>query len=88
MKNLGEEKCSQLSFEKIRKHIWTKDLPDVDLIIRTGITNDPHLSGNLLMFQTGYSQLYFTPILWPDFTGKELTHALSIFEKNERKLGK
>jgi len=49
----------KISFENIKKHIWTSLLPEVDLVIRTGTEEDPHWSGNLLMFQTGYSQLYF-----------------------------
>jgi len=77
-----------ISFENVKKHVWTNILPDVDLVIRTGTEEDPHWSGNLLMFQTGYSQLYFKSDYWPDFNLKTLKSALTGFEKRERRTGK
>ncbi len=78
---------AKINFQRIKEYLWTKDLPEVDLIIRTGVCDDPHLSGNMLMLQTGYSQLYFTPTYWPDFNKKELITALNDFEKRERRIG-
>lgn len=78
---------NEISFETIKQCLWTHSLPDVDLIIRTGINNDPHWSSNLLMFQTGYSQFYFTKTLWPDFNKNELKKALQDFAKREKRLG-
>ncbi len=73
---------------KIKQVLWTKDLPAVDLIVRTGVEGDPHLSGNVLMWQTDYSQLYFTKTLYPDFTTNELGLAIEDYQKREKRKGK
>lgn len=78
----------KLSEKDVKNSLWTKDLPDVDLIIRTGVNGDPHLSGNVLLWQTSYSQLYFTKTLWPDFNVNELKNAISDFNKRDRRKGK
>ncbi|MBI3623906.1 di-trans,poly-cis-decaprenylcistransferase [Candidatus Pacearchaeota archaeon] len=63
----------------------TKNIPDPDLIIRTG--GEKRLSG-FMPFQTIYSELYFTNILFPDFTAKHLKEAIEDFKKRKRNLGK
>ncbi len=72
----------------IKNQLWTSKVPDVDLIIRTGVNGDPHLSGNVLLWQTSYSQLYFSELFWPDFNTAEFKKAVVDFEKRERREGK
>ena len=72
----------------IKNRLWTKDIPDVDLIIRTGVENDPHLSGNVLLWQTSYSQLYFSEKFWPDFNINELKKSILDYKNRERRKGK
>ena len=77
-----------LTENKIKQVLWTRNLPPVDLIIRTGTENDPHLSGNILLWQTDYSQLYFSNILYPDFTVHELDIAINDYNNRLRRKGK
>ena len=72
--------------EKLRKNLWTGELPDVDLVIRTG--GEPHWSAGFMMWQTANSQFYFTEDLWPDFKVEQLKRALEDFKHRERRLGK
>ena len=60
-------------------------IPDPDLVIRTG--GESRLS-NFLLWQTAYSELYFTPVLWPDFGRKEIEEALSEYKRRQRRFGK
>ncbi len=71
--------------ELVKKYLCTKDLPAVDLVIRTG--GEPHWSGGFMMWDVADSQLYFTETLWPDFNKKELDIALGSFAKTQRRLG-
>ncbi|MBI2309521.1 di-trans,poly-cis-decaprenylcistransferase [Candidatus Collierbacteria bacterium] len=73
-----------LNEEMFAKFLDTADMPDPDLIIRTG--GDLRLSG-YFPWQSVYSELYFTKTLWPDFTPKELDKALEDYEKRERRFG-
>ncbi len=66
------------------KYLYTNGIPDPDLIIRTG--GDLRLS-NFLLWQAAYSELYFTPVLWPDFGQKEIEEALSEYELRQRRFG-
>lgn len=70
----------------LKKNLWTKDLPAVDLVIRTG--GEPHWSDGLMMWDTANTQLYFTKALWPDFSPDECKKALAYYERTERRLGK
>ena len=63
-------------------------MPAVDLIVRTGVENDPHLSGNVLLWQTDYSQLYFSNTLYPNFTTQELGIAINDYKNRMRRQGK
>ncbi|PKL03153.1 MAG: isoprenyl transferase, partial [Synergistetes bacterium HGW-Synergistetes-2] len=60
------------------------DLPDPDLIVRT--SGESRLS-NFWLWQSTYSELYFTDTLWPDFDGKELENAVKYFANRERRYG-
>ena len=74
--------------ELIKENLFTKDLPLVDFLIRTGVEGDPHNSAGFMMWDTSYSQLYFTETTWPDFKEKKLIEALRDYERRERRLGK
>lgn len=76
---------SKIDEKKFSSLLDTRDLPDPDMIIRTG--GRMRLS-NFLPWQSVYSELYFTDILWPDFDSKALTKALNEFEKRQRNFGK
>lgn len=77
-----------LTKELFMSHLWTADLPPVDLVIRTGSDGSPHWSGTLLPWQTAYSQLYFTDTLYPDFTPEEFRRAVKNFSHRERRFGR
>jgi undecaprenyl diphosphate synthase len=77
----------RISWGLIKKFLWTKDLPPVDLVIRTGCEGDPHNSAGFMMYHTAYSQFYFTKTLFPDFTQKEFENAIKVFLKRERRMG-
>ena len=63
----------------------TKDIPDPDLLIRT--SGEFRIS-NFLLWQLAYAELYFTEVLWPDFSKKELANSILDFQKRERRFGK
>ena len=69
----------------ITKHLYTKNVPDPDLLIRTGNTN--RLS-NFLLWQLAYSEIYFVKKLWPDFSTKDYNKILNNFKRKKRNFGK
>lgn len=69
----------------INKHLYTRKLPDVDLLIRT--SGEQRIS-NFLLWQIAYAELYFTDILWPDFKKPDLYEALINYQNRERRFGK
>ena len=69
----------------INEHLYTRNLPNVDLLIRTG--GESRVS-NFLLWQIAYAELYFTDILWPDFKEKDFFEAIGNFQKRERRFGK
>ncbi|QER41716.1 isoprenyl transferase [Thermodesulfobacterium sp. TA1] len=71
--------------EVFRKHLYTQDIPDPDLLIRT--SGEERLS-NFLLFQTAYTELYFTPVYWPEFNEEEYLKALYSYQQRERRFGK
>lgn len=75
---------SQVDENTIRENLYTKDLPDPDLIIRT--SGEQRLSG-LLPFQSCYSEFYFTKKLWPDFSKSDLVDAIDEYSKRKRRYG-
>jgi undecaprenyl diphosphate synthase len=70
--------------EQIARHLFTRDIPAPDLIIRT--SGEMRLS-NFLLWQAAYSEYYITPTFWPDFDKKELQKALDEFAKRTRRFG-
>lgn len=69
----------------INKHLYTRKLPDVDLLIRT--SGEQRIS-NFLLWQIAYAELYFTETLWPDFKKNDLYEALINYQHRERRFGK
>lgn len=86
----SEVKNDALDIEKIDEtlissYLYTKDIPDPEILIRT--SNEMRIS-NFLLWQIAYSELYFLPIFWPDFTKKHLFECVSDFQNRERRFGK
>jgi len=69
----------------INQHLYTHDLPDVDLLIRT--SGESRIS-NFLLWQIAYAELFFTEVLWPDFREQNLYEAIISYQKRERRFGK
>jgi len=69
----------------LASYLYTKDIPDPDLLIRTG--GDLRIS-NFLLWQLSYAELYFTKTYWPDFTAEQFDEAILEFEHRERRYGK
>jgi undecaprenyl diphosphate synthase len=81
----GQMSIDDINLDTFRQHLYLPDLPDPDLIIRT--SGEKRFS-NFLLFQSAYSELYFTSVLWPDFDENELDKALTDFSSRKRKFGK
>jgi undecaprenyl diphosphate synthase len=81
-------KVKEINEKTLLENLWTGSLPPVDLVIRTGCQGDPHNSAGFMMWQTAYSQFYFTKTLFPDFSPKEFEKAIKNYQKRERRLGK
>lgn len=81
----GQMSIDDINLDTFRQHLYLPDLPDPDLIIRT--SGEKRFS-NFLLFQSAYSELYFTSVLWPDFDENEFDNALRDFSNRKRKFGK
>ena len=84
-----EVKAGTLDPEKINEatvaaHLYTKDIPDPDLLIRT--SGEMRVS-NFLLWQISYAEIHVTPVLWPNFGKKEFAEALADYAKRERRFG-
>jgi undecaprenyl diphosphate synthase len=77
-------KPGDITEETFADHLYTAEFPDVDLVVRTG---GEIRTSNLLIWQTAYSEYYFTPVLWPDFNEAELEKALLAFSQRQRRFG-
>ena len=81
--------CEVIAADKVdealvSKYLYTADIPDPDLIIRTG---GEMRTSNFLLWQSAYSEYYITPTLWPDFGPEELEQAFAAFGGRERRFG-
>ncbi len=74
-----------ISDDLIRSHLFTADMPDPDLIVRT--SGELRVS-NFLLWQSAYAEYYFTETLWPDFREKEFLEALQAYQGRQRRFGK
>ena len=73
-----------LTEKEFHQYLYTGDYPDVDLVIRTG---GEIRTSNFLIWQSAYSEYYFTPVLWPDFNEVELEKALRNYSQRQRRFG-
>jgi undecaprenyl diphosphate synthase len=80
----GKIGTSDITDERFQECLYTKDMPDPDLLIRT--SGEYRLS-NFLMWQTAYTEFYFTDTLWPDFREEQLIEAILEFQRRERRYG-
>lgn len=76
---------ADISESLVTSHLYTHNLPDADLVIRT--SGEQRIS-NFLLWQAAYAELYFTDVLWPDFREKDLHDAIINYQKRERRFGK
>ncbi len=81
----GETDLSEIDNELIDKYMNTCGMPDPELLIRT---SGEYRISNFLLWQIAYSELYFTPKLWPDFRKEDLFEAICDFQNRERRFGK
>lgn len=80
----GTLKPSGITSDIVSKSLMTRNIPDPDLLIRT--SGEMRLS-NFLLWQSAYTEFYFTPVLWPDFDKKEFNKALDEYAQRQRRFG-
>jgi undecaprenyl diphosphate synthase len=80
----GSNGSAQIDEDAIERHLYTRDVPDPDLLIRT--SGEMRLS-NFLLWQVAYSEIWVTETLWPDFQQEDLFQAIIDFQKRERRYG-
>ncbi len=81
----GEISVKAIDESVINKHLYTRNLPNVDLLIRT--SGEQRIS-NFLLWQIAYAELYFSEILWPDYRKDDLYEAIFNYQNRERRFGK
>jgi undecaprenyl diphosphate synthase len=81
----NEISLDDITEELISQNLYTHDIPDVDLLIRT---SGEYRISNFLLWQIAYAELYFTDILWPDFSKEEFFKAVYSYQNRERRFGK
>ena len=82
--NLIKSKKERINEKNISKYLFTTNIPDPDLLIRTGNT---HRLSNFLLWQVAYSEIFFEKKLWPDFNENDYNRILSKFKKTKRNYG-
>ena len=80
----GKEKLNDGSWATFSRYLYTADMPEPDLVIRT--SGETRIS-NFLLMQAAYSEFIFTPTLWPDFTKEHLAAAIADYNRRERRFG-
>ncbi len=82
--SLGEVRAEEISEELISNTLDTRGIPEPDLLIRT--CNEQRIS-NFLLWQLAYTEFYFTPVPWPDFSKEELEKAVEAYNHRDRRYG-
>lgn len=82
---IKNKKYTQIDEEILARHLYTNDIPNPELVIRT---SGEHRLSNFLLWQSAYSELYFTDTYWPDFSPQDLDTAISWYKNRERRFGK
>src|ERR1700744_3647529 len=80
----GEIDPASIDQDAISRALWTRELPDPDLVIRT--SGEQRIS-NFFLWQSAYAELVFVDTLWPDFSRADLEHAIGEFRRRERRYG-
>jgi undecaprenyl diphosphate synthase len=80
----GSLKLSEITEDTISEHLYTKGVPDPDLIIRP---SGEYRISNFLLWQSAYSEYYFTDVLWPDFDKNEMNCAIADYQRRSRRFG-
>ena len=76
--------ASEVTEDRVSQHLYTSDLPDPDLVIRT---SGEYRTSNFLIWQAAYAEYHFTPVLWPDFDADDLKRAVEDYRHRERRFG-
>jgi undecaprenyl diphosphate synthase len=86
-RRLAEEKVppAEMDEKLFASRLYTAGMPDVDLVIRTG--GEVRIS-NFLLWQAAYAEYYFTRVLWPDFTPREVRRAIAAYSRRQRRFGR
>ena len=86
VKNIVQKGISseEITEDMINQNLWTKNIPEPELLIRT---SGEHRISNFLLWQLAYSELYFSPIYWPDFNKDNLKEAIIAYQNRERRFG-
>ena len=80
-----DSKDTKITENSFSKFLYTSDIPDPDLLIRTG---DEHRVSNFLLWQIAYTEIFFSNVFWPDFNENDLDIAIHDFKTRERRFGK
>lgn len=80
-----KEGIENITEDDIERHLYTKDSPPLDLIVRTGA--EMRIS-NFMLWQAAYAELYFTDVLWPDYSEEDVDEAIRVFYSRKRRFGK
>ncbi len=86
IKSIRRKKGKKIDRDLVKENLWTRDLPPVDLVIRTG--GEPHWSAGLMMWDVAEARLHFTETLWPAFTPGEFEKIVKVTGKVERRYGR
>ena len=81
----GREQPGPAGWDRFQRYLYTADMPDPDLVIRT--SGETRMS-NFLLLQAAYAEWFFTPVLWPDFTREDLAAAIADYHRRERRFGR
>jgi len=82
--NASKLKVDEITEDAFSQYLYTKDLPDPDLLIRT---SGEYRISNFLLWQISYAEVYVTDILWPDFRKKDFSEAIAWFKNRQRRFG-
>ncbi len=83
--NILKDNLSSVSEEDFEKYLYTKDIPPIDLVVRT--SGEQRIS-NFFLWQSAYAEFYFTDVLWPDFSEEEVKKAIDSYALRNRRFGK
>jgi tritrans,polycis-undecaprenyl-diphosphate synthase [geranylgeranyl-diphosphate specific] len=83
----GGTPADSIDRETVKNYLYTKDVPEVDLIIRTGMSDGKRLSG-FMLWDSAYSEFYFTDVFWPDFKKEKFIAAIEDYASRERRHGR